>query len=266
MNPIQEHMLKMFIALRWGVGLIGIALPLVLGCVGYWVYGIPLSGSMSAYYHATETCGGKFAQEALKDKDPTHATPPACQLRGTGPLRNWFVGSLCFIGAAMLLMRGFSILEDWLLNLAGVMAPCVALFPMNWVGQHGWTPHLYFAISFFVFAGLTCLFCSGKTLSQMPGSGEEREKKIAFYRRWYWTCGVLMIGAPLSAFIFLTGMPTQMFVVESAGVWAFGFYWLFKTFELKDNDVEAKALKGELNVNRRALGWEETQTPETVMS
>jgi hypothetical protein len=46
-------------------------------------------------------------------------------------MQNWFVGNLFFIGGAMLLMRGFSHLENWLLNVAGIMAPCVALFPMN---------------------------------------------------------------------------------------------------------------------------------------
>jgi hypothetical protein len=37
-----------------------------------------------------------------------------------------------------------------------------------------------------------------------------------------------------------------MFFVELAGVWAFGFYWLFKTYELKRSDIEGRVLRGEM--------------------
>jgi hypothetical protein len=91
LTPIQRHMLNMFIALRWGVGLAGLALPVILTSVGYLKYRIPISGSMSAYYHATEACSGQTAEDGLQD--PAKA-PAACLALGTGPMRNWFVGSL----------------------------------------------------------------------------------------------------------------------------------------------------------------------------
>ena len=62
MTEIQKHMLKMLIALRWGVGFTGIFLPVILAGFGYLRYHIPLAGSMSSYYHATQECSGIKAQ------------------------------------------------------------------------------------------------------------------------------------------------------------------------------------------------------------
>lgn len=248
MSAIQKHMLMMFIALRWGVGIVGITLPVILAGVGHWVYGIPLAGSMSAYYHATKDCSGikaVNAQEAAQTETPESSSDP-CVAIGTGPMRNWFVGNLFFIGGAMLLMRGFSRYEDWALNIAGIMAPCVALFPMNWGDETGFNPHLTFATTFFVCVGFTCVFCADKTLKEMPQTIPNRARVIRFYKRWYRILGTLMIALPICAHLFLSHDPHEMFFVEATGVWAFGFYWLFKTFELKRSDIECRALAGQL--------------------
>jgi hypothetical membrane protein len=165
----------------------------------------------------------------------------------------------------MLLMRGFSRLEDVLLDVAGVFGPCVGLFPMTWRNQAGWNPHQFFAVSFFVCIGLTAIFCSTKTLDQMPGSGVEHEKKVAFYRRWYRFWGILMVALPVCAEVFFSHQPIKTFMVEAAGVWAFGLYWIFKTFELKDSDVEAKLIRGHVNTLRKTLHWVDP-TPGTTAS
>jgi hypothetical protein len=239
----------MFIALRWGVGIVGIALPVILGGVGFLVHGIPLAGSMSAYYHATKDCSGIKAVHQEETTENAGQEPPderPCLAVGTGPMRNWFVGSLFFIGGAMLLMRGFSRYENWALNIAGIMAPCVALFPMNWGDETGFNPHLTFAIAFFVCVGFTCVFCCDKTLEEIPSTVPHRAKVIAFYKRWYRVFGTLMIVLPITAHLLLWKDPHGMFFVEAAGVWAFGFYWLFKTYELKRSDIECRAMRGEL--------------------
>jgi hypothetical protein len=248
-------MLKMFIALRLGVGIVGISLPVILGVVGYSLFGIPLAGSMSAYYHATSACSGI---QAIKQQEAAESSTVAtegnpCLAIGTGPMRNWFVGNLFFIGGAMLLMRGFSRYEDWALNVAGIMAPCVALFPMNWGSQTGFNPHLTFAITFFVCVGFTCVFCCDKTLKEIPMTTPNRARLIAFYKRWYRVFGTLMIVLPVCAHLFLWRNPHQMFFVEAAGVWAFGFYWLFKTYELRRSDVEGRALRGALQMDPLTL-------------
>lgn len=248
MSAIQKHMLKMFIALRWGVGAVGISLPVILALWGGAVYGIHLPGSMSAYYHATSGCSGKTAADSLAAAKAGNdeAIDQACLATGTGPMRNWFVGNLFFFGGAMLLMRGFSRWENWALDIAGIMAPCIALFPMNWGTKTSFSPHLTFAITFFVCVGFTCVFCSEKTLKEIPPTTPNRAKVIAFYRRWYRVFAAVMVGAPICAHLFLRKHPNRMFFVELAGVWAFGFYWLFKTYELKRSDIEGRALKGEL--------------------
>ncbi len=253
MTAIQEHMLKMFIALRWGVGIIGLSLPVILGGVGYLVYGIPLAGSMSAYYHASKEYPSKYCcadPQAQQQNAPVspgcQSAPTSCPPIGTGPMRNWFVGNMFFIGAAMFLLRGFSWVESWALNIAGIMAPCVGLFPMNWGSQTGFNPHQTFAVTFFVCVAITCIFCADKTLQQIPMSLPHREKVIKAYKRVYIVLGVLMVGLPVLADFILHNSPVQTFFVEAGGVWAFGLYWLVKTFELEQSDIERRAMKGEL--------------------
>jgi hypothetical protein len=82
--------------LRLGLGWSAIFLPLTLWLVGL-ARGVSLQGSMSAYYH-TDT-------------------------------RDVFVGVLFAAGAGLYLYRGFSRIENWMLNAAGLFAIGVALFP-----------------------------------------------------------------------------------------------------------------------------------------
>jgi len=51
------------------------------------------------------------------------------------PVRSIFVGVLMAIGLCLIVIRGRTILEDVLLNLAGMLAPVVALVPTDGQGQ-----------------------------------------------------------------------------------------------------------------------------------
>jgi len=247
-NPIQKLMLSMFIHLRLGVGIIGLSLPLVL-VFGGKVVAVSFAGSMSAYYHATPQCSLPKCPDAMKDT--------RCQEPGRGPMRNWFVGNLFFVGAAMFLMKGFSNWENWALNIAGIAAPCVALFPMEWPCRTpGFTIHsLHFpaAVTFFVCAGFTCIFCSEKTLKQIQNPGGKYNKVIAAFRLTYRTLGTAMVALPVLAWIFAYNSGHEGFWLEMAGVSAFGAYWLVKTVELRWSQVERKALLGILPMNPRSL-------------
>ncbi len=251
MSDIQKRMMAMFIHLRVGVGVIGILFPVILAGVGE-LAGVPFAGSMSAYYHATRECANPACASGQGDA----ACPAGCAAEGEGPMRNWFVGNLFFIGAAMFLMKGFSRWEDWALNIAGVMALCVALIPMAWPC---WTGHFSYhsfhypcAVAFFVCIGFTCVFCSEKTLKEMPHL-PNRKELIAFYRRWYRILAVIMIAAPAAGYALALRSGHQGFFLEAAGIWAFGAYWLLKTRELKQSDVEGRALRGELQINPQTL-------------
>lgn len=248
MTAIQKLMLSMFLHLRLGVGIIGLSLPLVL-VFGGRAMGVSFAGSMSAYYHATPQCSLPQCPDAMRDT--------ACQESGRGPMRNWFVGNLFFVGAAMFLMKGFSNWENWALNLAGLAAPCVALFPMEWPCRTpGFSIHSFHfpsAITFFLCAGFTCIFCSEKTLRQIPNPSPTEKKKIAIFRVWYRLLGIAMVALPVLAWIFAYNSGHLGFWLEMAGVSAFGAYWLVKTIELQWSQVEHKAMMGLLEMNPRTL-------------
>jgi hypothetical protein len=172
-------------------------------------------------------------------------------------MRNWFVGNLFFVGAAMFLMKGFSQWENWALNFAGIAAPCVALFPMEWPCR---TPcfsyhslHFPAAITFFVCAGFTCIFCSEKTLGQLPKNDPKYKKGIALFRLTYRILGIAMVALPATAWVFAYNSGHKGFWLEASGVAAFGAYWLVKTLELKWSAVEWKAMLGTLSMNPRTL-------------
>ncbi len=245
MTDIQRLMLSMFFHLRLGVGFVGLSLPLVLVFWGDKVEHVGFAGSMSAYYHATPKCslpqcdknGNLLSKECLGAED------------GRGPMRNWFVGNLFFIGAAMFLMKGFSFWEDWALNFAGIAAPCVALIPMSWpcptkgLSIHSF--HFPSAMAFFICAGFTCVFCSEKTLREAQKQGKD-SKVIRLFRSAYIFLGIAMVALPALAWIFAYHSGHKGFYLEMSGVVAFGAYWLVKTYELHWSQIEVKALTGQL--------------------
>lgn len=245
MTDIQKLMMAMLISVRIGVGVIGIAFPVILWGVGE-IAGVPMANSMSAYYHATHACS----------IPPTSGDmPAACLAQGEGPMRNWFVGNLFFIGAAMYLIKGFSRWENYALNVAGVMAPCVALIPMPWPVATGYsihTLHYVCAVLFFLCVGFTCVFCADKTLKELP-PGPNKDKLIAFYKRVYRILAGVMILAPVAGWGAGLIWGHGTFALEMAGIWAFGAYWLVKTWELHRSDVERRAMRGELVMNTKSL-------------
>ena len=109
-KSLQAHVLGTYLDLRFGIAVFGFALPIILAGVGG-ILGIPLQGSISAYYHATP---------AAVDCSLTATVWPA------GTLRNEFVGILIAVGAFLYLYKGFSRSENFALNLAGIFAVGVA--------------------------------------------------------------------------------------------------------------------------------------------
>lgn len=252
MTELQKLMLKMFVHLRIGVGAMGILFPFILLGAGR-VAGVSFAGSMSAYYYATSACANPHCSQG----NAGAACSAPCLNEGIGPMRNWFVGNLFFIGAAMFFIKGFSKWEDWALNIAGIAAPCVALFPMAWPCDPGHftchSLHYPFAIAFFVCIGFTCVVCSEKTLKEMPPNLPNRKKIIARYQRLYGILAIVMIAAPVGAWVLAHKSGHKGFYLEAAGIAAFGIYWLVKTYELWRSDVEGRALRGELQMDTRRL-------------
>jgi hypothetical protein len=56
-----------------------------------------------------------------------------------------------------------------------------------------------------------------------------------------------MFVAPIAAFSVALRWGTR-FLLEFTAVWAFGLYWLFKTWELKTSGIERRAMSGDASL------------------
>lgn len=232
-KDFSNHIADTYKAFRYGVAIIAFAFPLVLSVGGYLHASLPLQGSMSAYYHAG---------------DALHP--------GQGVMRNEFVGILFAVGAILFLYRGISRLEDNVLNLAGIFALGIALFPMTWPDDSVSKSEFFFlhgacAVSFFVCLAIVCIFCASDTLSLIKD-----ETKRKRYRQSYLIFGVLMLVLPLIAASLKFFAPLRewtIFFVEVAGIYVFSAYWLIKSHEISQTDLDKRAALGKLRIEPRPL-------------
>src|SRR5258708_21716098 len=109
-EDLRKNILSTYWTLRMGIVVLSAALPVSLYAYSWYADHGLVEHSMSAFYGAD-----------------------------LGAMRNWFVGVLCAIGAFLILYRGFSTAEKWLLRLAGGFAVLTAMTPCNcwcdWVGD-----------------------------------------------------------------------------------------------------------------------------------
>src|SRR5262249_26576548 len=110
------------------------------------------------------------------------------------PERNLFVGALCSIAVFLVLYKGYTRLEDWILNLAGFCAAGVALVPMVRPGSEGRSFHEWFAVTFFLCIFYVVIFMSRKSLDEMAD-----KKRAARFRLAYRVCAAVMIASILVA-------------------------------------------------------------------
>jgi hypothetical protein len=150
--------------------------------------------------------------------------------------RNILVGCLWATGVFLFLFQGLSRWENWILNLAGVAAICVAMFPMP-EAQCGSGPvftfHAISAITFFVCLAIVAIGFSKTRVRYIVYPPKRRR-----FKRAYDFAGVAMIAMPgaVAALHFLGGRQCEshwVFWVELLGIWAFAFYWFVKTIEYK---------------------------------
>ena len=222
-SELQEHMLWSYYGLRVGLAAIGISLPLIVLFAGGILHHVWLEPSISRYYY---TQGLPFLTT-----------------------RDLFVGGLLAIGACLYLYKGFSDKENIALNLAGVFAAIVALFPTADTPDHrGFASalHVLAAVLFFICIAYVSLFRARDTLPLLPAP-----KQAAYARRYFWT-GLSLIASPLAAVILSFALEptsrfrTLVFWVESLAVWTFAAYWIVKTMEMRESEAEKRALDAEL--------------------
>lgn len=239
---LLKHFSSTYFSLRAGLALLAFAFPLVLYFYGRLRYGLPLQPSMSAYFWA--------------------ATAEQC---ASFPMRTWFVGFLFAIGAGLYAYKGFTPLENLLLNAAAACAALVAVFPERLSvkdglqhpglqqlyahcpavraiaeGPQGWPIHYMAAVLLFVLLAAVVWFCASKTLPHLAAGPETART----YERGYHTIAILMLTFPLTGLalaLFLNGLSNAVFFVEAAGIWTFGLYWAVKSRELAQSKLESPA-------------------------
>ena len=214
LNKLREHILKTYSLLRIGMALIGIFFPLVLWWVGLF-RGVKLQGSISAYYHTS--------------------------------MGDVFVGSLCAIGVFLYFYKGVTTKENIALNFAGVFAVLVALLPTSappdlkcetFTAPY-W--HCTSAILFFIAIAYVCWFCAEDTLEYV-----KTQPRQNLYKRLYKLLAIGMIFLPLlSAFLLylLNETNSIVYFVELFGVWVFSAYWILKTLEIRETQIDKKSFE-----------------------
>jgi hypothetical protein len=188
-----------FMFLCAGMGLIAFLLPIALVTTGgYWT-----NPSISAFYYAGELP------------------------------RNILTGGLCAIGVFLMLFRGLSDRENWLLTIGGVAAIVVALSPGLKECRPAVTLHLGAAIVFFFCLGIVAIFLSKERIKTIQFDRWKRRFKLS-----YEVAGWAMVAMPAvaAAFYFAADDRCQshgLFWLETFGIWAFSFYWFVKTAEYR---------------------------------
>lgn len=214
---LQRHISGTYHTLRAGMGAIAVLLPIVLWAGDRILGHEPLRCSMSAYYYSPV-------------------------------MRDWFVGALVATGALLYLYRGFSRVENVVLNIAGICAVAIAVVPTSpdCGGTPSVTAHGAFAVAFFLCIAYVSVCHASDTLSL---SLIKNAKTLARYRAIYPLLGIGMLVSPLVAvaLTFVLQSPgTAVFFVEAVAVWAFAAYWITKSVEMRTSDAELKALRQKL--------------------
>lgn len=205
----DNHLEASFIVLRRGMAVIALLFPLAF-IASSWAGRTAWQPSMSAYYWT----------EDLE--------------------RNFYVGGLCAIGVFLILYKGYTIAEDWILNVAGACAVGTAFFAMTRdsdCSPGGSSLHSVFAVAFFACIAFVCIVMSRNSLAHEPDS-----KRKKTFLLWYWIFAIAM-GIGVFAALAVKLLPLEKtqslcengwtFWCESFAIWSFAAFWFLKTKELE---------------------------------
>ncbi len=194
-----------YLSIRRAIGMIGLFLPILLGPVGYWGFGIPIQDNMSSYYHTA--------------------------------LRDGFVGALCAIAIFLFCYRGYDWVESWTANLGCFSALGVALCPVD-LGRDPFHQRSVLGALHTVSGGLFFLTLAFYSLYHFPRRSREIAPHEAQRRLIYRTSGIVILLslAGMGTFLFLLPPETRarlnayhlIFWGEWIAVWAFAAAWLTK--------------------------------------
>lgn len=204
-----SHLERSFIVQRRGMALLAAVFPAAFLASSFLFGRTAFQASISAYYWTPD------------------------------PERNFFVGVLCAVGIFLLLYKGYTLLEDRVLDLAGISAVGIAFFPMERGSDcvsSGITVHGVFAVTFFACIFFICIFMSNHSLEDIA----DPRRRSAF-RQAYRICASIMIGSIVLAvashllpqgYSLMLCESGALFWLEALGVWSFSAFWYIKTREL----------------------------------
>lgn len=236
----RDQIIGTYLNLRVGMATLAFALPIIL-CIGgllqAWInHPLEIQNSLSAYYHAIP----------LNNCPPSHL----------GVYRDLFVGLLTAISICLITYRGYTPLENWMLNIAGFFLSLVAFFPMGWPPQEnncGFTQpgSLFFGIPgleihfvsaglFFLLLILTVIFTSKTTLQSQYLVRPLSAKKQRRWENIYTVFSILMLTPAVILILGKFVLPSwhaSVLWAELSGIIFFAIYWVIKTIEIWQNKV-----------------------------
>jgi hypothetical protein len=201
--PNQPYPVLNYYSMRRAIGVLGFCLPLTVALGGYFVFQIGLKDTISDYYHSG--------------------------------MRDVFVGLMTSIAVFLYCYTGYSVLDNFLTNFAGLAALGLAFFPTDeslnrtLIG----TIHLLSALVFFLTLALISLIQFPRSSSPLGVTPKKKTRNIV-----YILCGITMIICLIAIgvlkwnvnderFAFVTNSK-PVFWLESLAVWAFALSWLVK--------------------------------------
>ena len=220
-DELQKNILATYFAMRGGIVVLSTAFPLVILFYSLGAHQWTLSeDSISAYYGADG-----------------------------GAMRNYFVATLCVVGALLAVYKGFSLLENILLKIAGVAVTLVAFFPCHcWEGGKAQDffhyAHNTVTITFFGSMIFVVEFCAMDTITLL-----DTQQLQVKYRRLYHGVAMLLFLALLVSFVVnrVAGLgPKSIFIPEMSAVLVFALYWFVKSREFHLTAAEDKAAAGKV--------------------
>lgn len=241
-RTIEQQIKATYHVLRVGAAVIAFSFPLLLWGGGK-MAGFTLRDSMSAYYWATPNnpcpCGtnsDNSCKTVGSEVDLALTTSTSEKALEPGTMRNWFVGLLFAVGTLLFVNQGHSRKEDLALNLAGLLAIGIALFPTRWdCFHHSFSLHGFCAVTFFLCIAFVSAICSRDTIALIKDA-----KVRARYRRTYNGLSMVMVVSPIAAyaFNFITSQRSPVYWAELFGIYAFAAYWCVKTKEMSGPDIK----------------------------